>query len=71
MPAVVTRAHAAGAGTIRMHQAAADLNSSAVLLDFRFEREHRPDSRMAFGALRDVRPITVPRNHSVGERLAR
>ena len=49
MPAVVTRAHAAGAGTIRVHQAAADMNSSAVLLGFSFEREHRPDWRMAFG----------------------
>ena len=25
------------------------MNSSAVLLDFSFEREHRPDWRMAFG----------------------
>jgi hypothetical protein len=40
MPAVVTRAHAAGAGTIRAHQAAADMNSSSVLLGFSFEREH-------------------------------
>jgi hypothetical protein len=70
MPAVVTRAHAAGAGTIRVHQAAADMNSSAVLLGFSFEREHRPDWRMAFGALRDVRPITVPRNRSVGLRAS-
>jgi hypothetical protein len=65
MPAVVTRAHAAGAGTIRVHQAAADMNSSSVLLGFSFEREHRPDWRRAFGALRDVRPITLPRNRSV------
>jgi hypothetical protein len=49
MPAVVTRAHAAGAGTIRVLQAAADMNSSSVLLGFSFEREHRPDWRMAFG----------------------
>src|ERR1700733_7835706 len=49
MPAVVTRAHAAGAGTIRLHQAAADMNSSAVLLGFSFEREHRPNWRRAFG----------------------
>ena len=48
MPAVVTRAHAAGAGTIRVHQAAADMNSSAVLLGLSFEREHQPDWRMAF-----------------------
>jgi hypothetical protein len=54
MPAVVTRAHAAGAGTIRAHPAAVDINSSAVLLGFNFEREHRLDWRMAFGALRDV-----------------
>jgi hypothetical protein len=53
MPAVVTRAHAAGAGTIRVHQAAADINSSSVLLGFSFEREHRPDWRMAFG----IRPF--------------
>ena len=59
------------AGDLRVHQAAADMNSSAVLLGFRFEREHRPDRRMAFGALRDVRPITVPRNRSVCERWAR
>jgi hypothetical protein len=45
----LSRAHAAGAGTIRVHQAAADINSSAVLLGFSFEREHRPDCRMAFG----------------------
>jgi hypothetical protein len=49
MPAVVTRAHAAGAGTMRVHQAAADMNSSSVLLGFSFERDHRPDWRMAFG----------------------
>ena len=49
MPGVVTRAHAAGAGTIRVLQAAADMNSSSVLLGFSFEREHRPDWRMAFG----------------------
>ena len=49
MPAVVTRAHAAGAGTIRVHQPAADMNSSAVLFGFSFEREHRPDWRRAFG----------------------
>jgi hypothetical protein len=49
MPAVVTRAHAAGAGTIRVRQAAADMNSSAVPLGFIFEREHRPDWRRAFG----------------------
>ena len=70
MPAVVTRAHAAGEGTIRVHQAAADMNSSAVLLGFSFEREHRPDWRMAFGALRDVKSITVPRNRSVGLRAS-
>ena len=70
MPAVVTRAHAAGAGTIRVHQASADMNSSAVLLGFSIERERRPDWRMAFGALRDVRPITVPWNRSVCERRA-
>jgi hypothetical protein len=69
MLAVVTRAH--GAAAIRAHQAAADVNSSAVLLGFSFERDHRPVWRMAFGALRDVRPITVPRNRSVGERRAR
>jgi hypothetical protein len=45
----LSRAHAAGAGTIRVHQAAADINSSSVLLGFSFEREHRPDRRMAFG----------------------
>jgi hypothetical protein len=47
-----------------------DMNSSAVLLGFSFEREHRPDWRRAFGALRDVRPITVPRNRSVGLRAS-
>jgi hypothetical protein len=41
--------HSAGEGTIRVHQAAADMNSSSVILGFSFEREHRLDWRMAFG----------------------
>jgi hypothetical protein len=36
-------------GRSGVHQAAADMNSSAILLGFGFEREHRPDWRRAFG----------------------
>jgi hypothetical protein len=59
---VVTRAHGAGAGTIRVRQAAADMNSSAVLLGFSFERDHRPDWRMAFGALKRPFPCEIGTN---------
>jgi hypothetical protein len=34
MLAIVTRAHGAGAAAIRAYQVAADVNLSAVLLDF-------------------------------------